>query len=214
MNIYRPQGPFPSLPSGMDNLIKKYFDYYRLREKLPPELEGKVGSAQLFPDVEMLDRWRSWRTGLVYQDEATGTILSGALDELMVDNGSYIVTDYKTRGYDIKKGGEHYYQNQLNMYALLLEKNNMPPTDYAWLVYWIPRDIILAKNNSSQDLFSSAEEVGEARVKFSVELKKVKISTEKAMEVFQSAIKLIEGPMPASHTQCAFCSWGVDFLSD
>ena len=33
MGVHRPMGPFPSLPSGMDGLIKTYFD--KLAFKLP-----------------------------------------------------------------------------------------------------------------------------------------------------------------------------------
>jgi hypothetical protein len=35
--VQRPREIFPSLPSGMDLVIKKYFDQYR--GTLPPELE-------------------------------------------------------------------------------------------------------------------------------------------------------------------------------
>ena len=197
----------------MDILIKKYFDYYRLRGQLPPELRGQVGAAELFPDIEALDRWRSWRTGMVYEDETTGAVLSGAIDDLMVEGGKYIPTDYKTRGFDIKEGGEHYYQNQLNLYALLLQKNNLPPTDFAWLIYWIPRSITPSKENLSPNLFSniSSKERMETQVKFSVELKKVKTDTNKALEVFRAAAKLLEGPMPQPNSGCPYCSWGAGY---
>jgi len=191
-DIHRPQGPFSSLPSGMDSLIKKYFDQYRLLGQLPPELAGKVDNAQLFPDLESLNQWRSWRTGLVYQDQASGAALSGAIDELLVKDGQYIPTDYKTRGYDVKEGGENFYQNQLNCYALLLRENNLPDAGYAWLVYWIPKEI---------------SEGG--IVKFMIDLKKVKTNTEEALRVLRSAANLLAGPMPSSHSQCAFCSWGA-----
>lgn len=208
MGVHRPSGPFPSLPGGMDGLIKKYFDRYRLLGQLPPELQGRVGSAELFPDVEALNKWRNWRTGLVYQDEENGSVLSGALDDLMVDGGRYIPTDYKTRGYDVKAGGESFYQNQLNLYALLLQANNLPPADYAWLVYWIPKGIAPAK---------AADDGGGNRnawVKFVIDLKKVPTDTSAALKVFRDAIQLLEGPMPQSHSGCSFCSWGAEFLAD
>ena len=34
----RPVAIFPSLPSGMDNILKKHFDKFRDRNRLPPEL--------------------------------------------------------------------------------------------------------------------------------------------------------------------------------
>src|SRR3989344_3937655 len=39
-NVHRPRGIFPSLPGGMDLVLKDYFDQFR--GSLPPELEGKV----------------------------------------------------------------------------------------------------------------------------------------------------------------------------
>ena len=103
-NIHRPRGPFPSLPGGMDILIKKYFDRYRAVGKLPPEIEGQV-KGQLFADTELLSKWRSWRSGLSYYDREADAVLVGALDDCMVDEGKYIPADYKTRGFDIKEGG-------------------------------------------------------------------------------------------------------------
>lgn len=200
-DIHRPQGPFSTLPGSMDSLIKKYFDYYRLRGQLPPELEGRVEGAELFPDIEVLNKWRNWRTGLTYDDRESGAILSGALDDLMVKNNKYIPTDYKTRGYDVKEGGESLYQNQLNLYALLLEKNNMPPIGYGWLIYWIPKEIEPKDDQS-------------ARVSFYLDLKKVPTNTEAGLKVMRDAAALLKGPLPEAHSQCQFCSFGINFYSD
>jgi hypothetical protein len=40
--VQRPRGIFPSLPGGMDIVIKKYFNKYR--GSLPPELSGKINT--------------------------------------------------------------------------------------------------------------------------------------------------------------------------
>ena len=50
----RPAGIFPSLPSGMDRILKVHFDKFRDKKQLPPELcENKecVGM-KLFTDKE------------------------------------------------------------------------------------------------------------------------------------------------------------------
>ena len=60
--IHRPRGIFPSLPGGMDGLIKKYFDKYRALGKLPPELEGKLDGVELFADGILLNKWRTLYT--------------------------------------------------------------------------------------------------------------------------------------------------------
>lgn len=207
--IHRPQGPFPSLPGGMDILIKKYFDEYRLRGALPPELVGKV-DAQLFADIEVLNKWRNWRTGLAYADETSGAVLSGALDDCLVKDGFLIPMDYKTRGFDVKVGGEAFYQNQMNCYSLLLEKNGMRQPQYAWLMYWIPREIV----GQAQPRTVPADMGSGAWVYFSVEPKKVTTNSEDALKTFRSAVALLDGPLPASHSACAFCGWGTEFLTD
>src|SRR3989344_9503564 len=130
--IHRPRGIFPSLPGGMDLLIKDYFDKYRNVGKLPPELEGKLDGVELFSDQELLNKWRNWRSALIYEDTETGAFLSGMLDDLGVlksgkglfsaeggsssggENTFFVPLDYKTRGFDVKPGGEDFYKNQLN----------------------------------------------------------------------------------------------------
>jgi hypothetical protein len=40
--IKRPDTIFPSLPGGLDPLFKRYFDQFRDRSELPPEVQGKL----------------------------------------------------------------------------------------------------------------------------------------------------------------------------
>ena len=188
--VHRPRGPFPSLPGGMDILIKKYFDAYRAVGKLPPEIEGKV-VGELFRDPEILSRWRSWRSGLSYYDKESDAVLVGALDDCLVHEGQYIPADYKTRGFDLKEGGENFYQNQLNCYSLLLEANQLSQPSYAYLIYFIPREF---KAGGS--------------VNFSVEVKKIPTSPQEARTTFRAAVAVLRGPAPKAHTDCQFCSWG------
>src|SRR3989338_5295800 len=48
-NIKRPQGIFPSLPSGMDKILKAHFDSYRDKGELPPELKGQQQWGRCIP---------------------------------------------------------------------------------------------------------------------------------------------------------------------
>lgn len=192
--IHRPRGIFPSLPGGMDILIKKYFDKYRNVGKLPPELEGKV-DVVLFPDIELLNKWRNWRSGLAYIDPESGAILGGAIDDLGVKNQQFVPLDYKTRGFDVKEGGENFYKNQMNCYGFLLRENKMKPAGHAYLLYYIPKEV---------------SEGGVVR--FDVVPKKMDIDPDKALEVFRAAVALLSDPMPVTHSECEYCSWGNDFL--
>ena len=191
--IHRPRAPFPSLPGGMDILIKKYFDRYRAVGKLPPEIDGQV-TGELLADFEQLNRWRSWRSGLSYYDKHLEAVLVGALDDCLVHENQYIPVDYKTRGFDLREGGESFYQNQLDCYSLLLSVNGFREPSYAYLIYFIPREV----------------KAGGA-VQFSVEVKKVTTSAEKAQKTFQAAVKTLREPMPVSHETCQFCAWGQEF---
>ena len=133
--IHRPRGPMSSLPSGLDLLIKKYFDRYRAIGKLPPEIEGKV-KGRLLENQEMLDNWRDWRKSLIrYEDKSLNAVLRGALDECFVLDGAYIPVDYKTRGFDLKEDSAKYYRNQLNCYTLLLEANGYQHPSFAYLLF-------------------------------------------------------------------------------
>jgi hypothetical protein len=196
--VHRPRGIFPSLPGGMDGLIKKYFDKYRVQVKLPPEIDGKVDGL-LMADLDLLNKWRSWRTGLIYRDPDSGAILSGALDDLLVDPGKQVFMpfDYKTRGYALKEDSSSFYQNQLNCYSLMLDANGLKSAGFGYLCYYIPTDV-------SED----------GQVKFEVTVKKMNVSSEDAKKVFESAQELINGPMPKSHGVCQYCSWGNDFIED
>lgn len=198
--ISRPRGIFPSLPGGMDGLIKKYFDKYRALGKLPPELEGKV-EAELFLDQELLNQWRNWRSALAFEDPESRAVLSGMLDDLGVAGTGkdklFVPLDYKTRGYDVKEGGEDYYRNQLNCYGLLLRENGMKPAGYSYLIYYIPKEI---------------SEGGMTR--FDVVPKRVDINPDVALKVVRDAAALLAGPMPRAHTDCAYCVWAKSYVHD
>lgn len=188
-DFHRPAGIFPSLPSGMDNVIKVYFDKYRAKGKLPPEIEGRVVGT-LLPDASVMEKWRSWRTGLNYKDKETGAMMIGALDDCLVHDRKYIPLDYKTRGFDPKDGGESFYQNQLNCYEFLLQANDFDTAGYAYLAYYVPKEV------SEGGL-----------VRFEITPKKVVTDPEKALEVFKNAVATLLGPMPDRHSGCEYCAY-------
>lgn len=186
--IHRPRGIFPSLPGGMDGVIKDYYDGYR--GSLPPEIVGKV-AGKLFSDKQVLTKWRNWRTGLEYTDEETGATLFGALDDCLVDGDHYVPLDYKTRGSAPKEGtSEGYYGNQLNCYTLLLKENNYPVNGFGYLVYYYPKAV---KENGI--------------VQFDVYPVQLKTDAEVARKTFKDAVALLSGPEPKKHSNCAYCSW-------
>lgn len=187
----RPESIFPSLPSGMDNILKTHFDKFRDKEKLPPELKEnpECKGCRLFDDKNLLKEWRNNFKGISCRDEE-GNILHGAVDNLLIKGKKIIVLDYKTRGFPLKEDTAEHYQNQLNIYSFLLRKNGYETEDYAFLLFYIPREV---------------RETGE--VIFDTKLIKMKINVAEAEKVWKRALRLLEGKCPPRHKEkeCPWC---------
>lgn len=187
-NIKRPQGPFPSLPGGMDLVIKDYFDQYR--GSLPPELVGKVDGT-LMEDNALMNIWRNWRTGLAYNDPTLNAELFGALDECLVIDGKYAPLDYKTRGSPPHPGdSERYYQTQLDTYSLMLRANGYPVADHGYLVYYFPKKV-----------------ERDGVVHFTVYPVRMGLDANRARNLFEKAVACLRDTAPRAHTGCIFCDW-------
>jgi len=172
-------------------VIKVHFDSFRAKRALPPELAGdEFRGVELFSDQARLEKWRNWQSGLECRDE-DGSILSGALDDLLVKEGRYIPFDYKTKGsVTTEEDATKYYQNQLDCYALLLEANQMPTAGYGYLLYYSPKRV---------------SEGGAAL--FELQAIKIQTETERARSIFRKAVSLLQGPLPASAPNCEYCGW-------
>ena len=191
-NIKRPRGIFPSLPGGMDRVIKNYFDTFRVKGMLPPELRiDAFKGISLYDNQSQLEEWRAWRTGLQYRDPENGAVLSGMLDDLLVRDGVYIPFDYKTKGSPTnEEDATKYYQTQLDCYALMLEGNGLKTAGYGFLLYYSPK------------------EVGEhGRVSFEIQPIKIGTDTERAKKLFHEALSVLNGPAPKSSEECEYCGW-------
>jgi len=189
-SIKRPRGIFPSLPNGMDRVIKDYFDGFRQKKTLPPELQiPEFEGVQLYEDHAKLERWRNWRTGLQYQDN--GQTLFGALDDLLVKGDEYIPFDYKTKGTpSTVEAAVKYYTTQLDCYALMLEANGMKTIGYGYLLYYSPKEVF-----------------ENGKVAFEVQPIKLKTSPDRAKDLFRSALASLEGSAPPSAPMCEYCGW-------
>lgn len=189
--VRRPRGIFPSLPSGMDVVIKAYIDSYREKDELPPELNGKV-VGKLMPDFYTLNRWRDWRThALEHEYNDLNVIVFGALDDCLVDDNYYIPFDYKTGGWASKPGqSEQYYQTQLDTYALLLHEIGYKIRNFAYLLYYFPKKIHTG-----------------TKIEFNTEVVEVKTDIERAKQTVKDAVAVLSEPLPKRHSNCEYCSW-------
>ena len=191
-DIKRPAGIFPSLPSGMDRILKAHFDSFRDRGELPPELEELNGNVKLFDNVELLDIWRNNFKGVQWTDKK-GNLFKGAIDNILVKEKKLIVLDYKTRGYPLKEDTAEHYQGQLDIYNLLLRKNNYETEDYSYLLFYHP-DKVNEKGN----------------VVFNTDLIKMKISVKSAENIFKKAIETLKEKIPKAKEKCSFCRWAEE----
>jgi hypothetical protein len=196
--IRRPAGIFPSLPSGMDKILKEHFDYFMKKGTLPPEIK-KVGldnGYKLFDDKKKLDIWRSNFKGIQYTDKTSGVLLRGAVDNILTKKKKLIVLDYKTRGYPLKEDTHEHYQTQMDIYNFLLRKNGFDTEDYSYLLFYYPNKVT---------------ETGE--VIFDTKLIKLETSAQNGEKVFLEAVKVIKGKMPKPSENCEYCNWLEHFHS-
>ena len=182
----RPTSIFPTLPSGMDLILKKHFDKFCEKGLLPPELcnNGHCTNLKLFQNPELMKTWRNNLRGIRFEDK-DGNILFGAIDNIMVNGKKLIVLDYKTRGFPCKDDTHCHYQNQINIYNFLLRKNGYEIEDFSFLLFYIPREVL-----------STGEVI------FDTELKRMEVDLESAEKVWKKAIELLNSDCPS---KC--CEW-------
>ncbi len=187
--IKRPSGIFPSLPSGMDKVLKQHFDSFVGTGKLPPELAELEGEVKLFEETALLEEWRNNFKGLKWTD-AEGNVLRGAVDNILQKGEKLIVLDYKTRGYPLKEDTAQYSQDQLDIYNFLLRKNGYETEDYAYLLFYHPDKV-----NGNGD------------VVFNTDLVKMNVTASNAEKILEKALEVLEGEMPNPAVGCEYCKW-------
>ncbi|MBU1005390.1 MAG: PD-(D/E)XK nuclease family protein [Nanoarchaeota archaeon] len=187
--IKRPEGIFPSLPSGMDKVLKEHFDRFMEKGELPPVLKDYDDNCKLFDDKELLKIWRSNFKGIQWKDEGDN-LLRGAVDNILVKGKKLIVLDYKTRGFPLKDDTADHYQNQLDIYNFLLRKNNYETEDYSYLLFYHPKNV-----NENGDVI------------FNTDLVKMKIDVKNAEKILKNALTTLKGEMPEPSKECNYCRW-------
>ncbi|HIE44280.1 MAG TPA: hypothetical protein EYP78_05755 [Candidatus Omnitrophica bacterium] len=180
LRIQRPRGAFPSIASGLDDVIKNYFESYREKGILPPFLKGKI-DGRLIPRLPKK---------LFYNDRLRNVLLWGMLDEcLLLSNSVYAALDFKTRR-SFPQDIHPSYQLQMDVYTLLLEKNNYKTNGISYLLYFVPTYGQLHEG-----------------IPFDIQIVEVKTSIQRALEIFHRAIEVLKGPIPGPLENCEYCSW-------
>jgi hypothetical protein len=186
-----PRGVFPSLPGGMDRVLKTYFDKHMSSGTLPPEM-AELEGASPYPDRAKMDEWRNWRNLIIDIDGIAK--LSGALDELIVwGNGLCSPYDYKTRGAPPKDGAsEDYYGTQLDIYHLLVDKGcNLKCNGDGYLLYLWPEEV-----------------VGQGKCQFSSATVKLHTDPARAVKLVHDAVECLENDAPPAPSEtCERCQY-------
>ena len=183
----RPTGIFPSLPSGMDKILKIHFNKFKDEDKLPPEIceNEHCEGMKLFDNPEKMKVWQSNFKGVSWTDKE-GNELHGAVDNILVKGKKLIVLDYKTRGYPLKEDTAEHYRLQQNIYNFLLRKNGYETEDYFFLLFYIPKEVT---------------PTGE--VIFDTELVKMDVDVKMVETTWKKALKLLNGDCPKDG--CEWC---------
>lgn len=183
--IVRPKGIFPSLPTGMDIIIKEYFNRYREKGELPPLIKDKVeGKLAKIP------------LNLSIVNDSLDLKITGRLDEcLELEDDSFIPLDHKTRGKlpDDLGYSQSYYQTQMDTYTLLLRESGYRTKNLAYIIYYSPGPGELHHG-----------------IPFGVEVHRIKTYPENAYKYFKQAKSCLDGTLPSSSADCEFCNWNKE----
>ena len=181
-NIKRPSIPVATITTGLDKVVKEYFNLYRTKDVLPPILEDKV-PGRLIRNLPN----KGW---LEFVDNKIEAKLGGYLDECLdLGENFYAALDHKTRGRR-PESTHRAHQFQMDVYTFLLEQNNMPTRKLAYLIYYIPKAVNSAKS-----------------IEFEAFVSQIKTEPERAKEVFSEGASLLKQPIPLASGDCAFCNW-------
>jgi hypothetical protein len=179
--VPRPRGIFPSLPSGIDLVMKHELDRHRGQGEWPPLLRSQNVPGKPLP--------RPPRTKLAFEDAGNKIRLVGMLDDAFELDGRVGPLDFKTRG---SKADEPHpaYVRQMNLYQVLLRANGWTPADFAVLLYLFPTP--------------GAVEGG---IPFGVDAKRIDTSEAEGLRVLLKAAAVVRGPMPSPSSKCEYCRW-------
>lgn len=187
----------PMLPlllnSAMDSILKSRYDRYRADDTFPPEmLELEKLGIKPFKDLEQLNNWRENKTALQIVDEKVGFVLSGKIDDVLVEaDGRLIPADYKSSGNAPAEDKQKYYADQLAAYGLMFSKAGHQVSDRAYLLHYFVKD----------------KSDGALEVKFDSHLDLVKVDLKAIEQKLTDMVTLLNMPFPGYNVSCDKCAY-------
>ncbi len=194
----RPPGyPF-SLNSAVDKLLKKEFDFHRVKGTSHPFMEAYGIDAVPFQH-EKMDEWRdSLRGGVKYLHEPTNFLVTGGVDDIWQSpNGELLVVDYKATSKNGEVGidadWQIAYKRQIEVYQWLLRRNGFKVSDTGYFVY--------VNGDSNKDAFDKKLEFDVKVIPYKGNDSWIDGVLKKAHEV------LMKEEIPDSSPNCDYCAY-------
>lgn len=206
----RPQGAFPTLPRGIDEVQKTYCDNYR--GILPPSLKvlskhvPELNEYSLHKDLRWMNSLREWKGGISATLKIDGQSyrVSGAVDDLLVrdSDGAVAILDGKSKAKRPEPGeGAKYYGSQMDTYDFMFRHNGYPTTGEAFLWYLVPVSM------EDRDL-----ETGTVNIVFDQVAQKLEANGDRALAQIHEVHKMVvdhpdRTKPPKSGSACEYCQW-------
>ncbi len=190
--IKRPP-PYPyALNTAVDTLLKQEFDSYRKEGKPHPLIAANNIQAKLFPNQDLLNKWRSNFSGIRFYDPELDATLFGAVDDILeFEDKKLAPMDYKSTGSTVATVYDR-FQTQMDIYTYLLEKNGFLTPKKGYLAFYI-----VDKGNGFGD-----------RLPFRKELHEIETNPSDVPELFKEAVLLLRGETPPPHSpDCKYGLW-------
>lgn len=196
LGLKRPPGyPF-NLNTAVDTLLKTEFDTHRAKGEQHP-LQKEYGLSVRPVAHEQLNVWRENFEGVQCFHQPTGLVVSGAIDDLWIDeNENYVVVDYKATAKsepvsELNDEWHEGYKRQMEVYQWLLRQNGLTVSDTGYFVYCTGR----------QDA-----KAFDAKIEFDVRLIPYTGSDEWVEGILEQIKKTLESKIiPAAKDGCDYC---------
>jgi len=163
-----------------------------IRDRPHPLLTANNVEAKLFPNQELLNKWRNNFEGIRYYDPELETTLFGAVDDVLeFPDNKLAVLDYKSTGSKVATIYDR-FQIQMDVYTYLLEKNGYSTTRKGYLAFYI-----VDKENGFN-----------GKLPFRKELHEIETDPLSIPELFKNAVALLRREAPPPHSaDCKFGQW-------
>lgn len=196
IGIGQPPGyPF-ALNSAVDTLLKKEFDVHRAAQTAHPLM--KAYGLNMVPfQHEMMNEWRENFKGVQFHHKPTNFIMTGAVDDLWVNNDKEIVVvDYKSTSKPSKVSldadWQIGYKRQMEMYQWLLRQLGFKVSNTGYFVYC----------NGKTD-----REAFDAKLDFDIDLLPYTGNAAWVENTLSEIKECLDGEMPECSETCDFCAY-------